>query len=426
MPDSYKWISTKLIIHDENLYISSMMKKNSTLFLVVLFVFIGCKNVKTEPGFSIPKDLKNMDNLTVFSPDSQEADTITFEQVATFESNAEIFLEGYIRSFAIDDAGRVYIAATQPGLVGIYVFNPNGSYRARFTRHGRGPGEYESIGSIDIYDDKLYLLDPGLQKIGIFSLKDYSHIKDEVITREKLHESDSLAQISGINKLYVRDEEEFIIKMKSLPRSRKQASQKELFYRLEPDGKIKPGKLLELRGLTYYFPPKGEVATPMIMPFHRSDLVSVTKGGFFYTARTEHFLVKKYDPRGTYLSGFYYPLGNAPFSKDAIHVERQTERILGQYKLPETWPVLHTMEVDDEGRIWVATISEDDSSFLWWVLDRGGNVLGWFVLPGKRSERAPYEKPLIMIKRGYFYTHERDFRTGIERIVKYRIDFNYD
>jgi len=79
--------------------------------------------------------------------------------------------------------------------------------------------------------------------------------------------------------------------------------------------------------------------------------------------------------------------------------------------------------VDDKGRMWAALITESDSVFTWWVLNPDGKLFARFELPGKRSLRSAYSKPLMMIKNGYFYLHERDFSQGIDRIVKYKIHF---
>lgn len=400
----------------------------NSLFRYILIGFfvagMGCQDQKTEHGQVLPDYIRglNMENLKVLSLYAQVQDTIILEEVAIFESNENVFIEGMLSGFEVDDWDRVYNASTQPGSIGVYVFNPDGRFLTRFAQHGRGPGEYESISSIELQNDQLYLLDQRLQKFGIFFVHDYSHIKDVIITRDKLSKSDSLARILNIHQLSVTKDKEYILRLRMIPRNREFASQKELYYKMSGDGTVEPGKLLELRGFTYYYPPKGELAVPFLMPFNRSKLVSITNEGYFYTAWTEKFLIKKYDPAGNYISALYYPLENASFSKDEIVVEREIERALDRYELPGTWPVLHTMEIDDEERIWVAAITDDDSSFHWWVLDKEGDFLARFVFPGKRAKRSAYAKPLIIIKGGHFYIHEQDFREGIDRIVKYKIN----
>lgn len=398
-------------------------QKNYFLFVIAICVVASCHVPETEREYFITGDLRDIENLVVFSPDDQIPDTVVLEQVISFESNNNVFMEGDLRSFTVDDLDRVYIAATQPGRVGIYVFNSDGEYITRFSGYGRGPGEYESINSIDINENNLYLLDIRLQKFGVFSLEDYSHIKDEVINRDHLEEADSLARILNLNQLMVTNDEEYILKLRMIPRSREFASQRELYYKLRSDGVIMPGKLLETKGLNYYYPPKGALAVPFLMPFNRSKLVSIDKDGRLYTAWSDSFLIKIYNQNGVHERTIYYPVENADMSISEISIEREIKRALEQYELPKTWPVLHTMEVDDEGRMWAALITESDSVFTWWVLNPDGKLFARFMLPGKRSARSAYSKPLMMIKNGYFYLHERDFSQGIDRIVKYKIHF---
>lgn len=90
---------------------------------------------------------------------------------------------------------------------------------------------------------------------------------------------------------------------------------------------------------------------------------------------------------------------------------------------PDTWPAVHTMELDDDERLWVATITDSDSTYQWRVISPEGQLLSRFEKAGKRTSRSVMSKPLIKIYNGYFYELERDIQRGIEQIVKYRIEF---
>lgn len=397
--------------------------KRCAVTLFFLLLISACSSEEESAQVELPDHISQLENVTVFSPNIQPADTVVLEKVATFESSDDIYMEGRLSSFNVDDRDRVYIAATQIGRLGVYVFNPNGEYITRIAPYGRGPGEYESIRSIDVHDNKLYLLDARLQKFGTFELDSFTHVEDHIITRNRLTESDSLAKMFNFHDLIVNNDQSHILALRMFPRSRKFASQTDVYYPMEAEGSIPPNKLLELKGLTYYYPPEGMLSVPYLMPFNRSSLVSVSSDGHFYTAWSEDFLINVYDQYGTYLRAIYYPAEQAEMSLDEITLEREQERMLDQYDLPETWPAVHTMELDDEGRLWVATITESDSTFQWHVLDKDGTQLARFTLPGRRASRSAYSKPLIQIKNGYYYNHEQDFRTGIDRIVKYRIQF---
>ena len=83
------------------------------------------------------------------------------------------------------------------------------------------------------------------------------------------------------------------------------------------------------------------------------------------------------------------------------------------------------MEADDEGRLWIAIITDNDSTYQWVVLDQeDGSLLAKFTFSGKRSEISPFASTnLTIIKNGYFYNREYNYEDGIDRIVKYKIVF---
>lgn len=402
----------------------SIPKLYGLIVFCLLLASPSCTNSDSQESSSSQPDYSGeIDNLTLISPeDGAVPDSVRLTRETVFESNGEVYIEGRISNFSVDDLGRVYIAATQMGRLGIYVFEPDGEFITRMAPYGRGPGEYESIRSIDVHNNQLYLLDARLQKYGVFELNGFTHVKDQVITRNRLTKRDSLANVLHLYDLVVTDDDSFILKLRMLPRSRRYPDQPEVYYAMDRTGAILPGEILKQKGLTYYFPKQG-IATPYLMPFSLSSLVSVTNDGRFYTARTSDFLIKEYDQTGTYQRAMLYPFDKAALSLEDISLEKSQLRMLDQYELPGTWPALHTMELDDEGRLWVATITESDSTFQWHVIDETGTRLARFILPGNRASRSAFTKPLVMIKNGHFYHKERDAETGLERIVKYRVRF---
>jgi len=162
---------------------------------------------------------------------------------------------------------------------------------------------------------------------------------------------------------------------------------------------------------------------PFTMPFTRNSLVSIDREGNFYTAWAEDFLIKVYDKEGNYKQSFYYPSEKPSLLLDELEINSERQRVLNRYELPETWPALHTMELDDEGRLWVATITESDSTFQWYVLGNDGEILARFQLAGKREYRSVMSDPLIRVHNGYFYSREVIHQEGIDRVIKYKIHF---
>jgi hypothetical protein len=143
-----------------------------------------------------------------------------------------------------------------------------------------------------------------------------------------------------------------------------------------------------------------------------------------YLAEPDHFLVKTYSPTGDYQSAFFYPFRKIPLTRESADEAGVSDRrrvsgreisLMDTVELPETWPVLTDMKVDDQDRLWIATTVEDMSIYEWWVLEKTGEMITRFEWP--RNE------PIEVVKNGYMYTRETDEETGLQRIVRYGIEF---
>lgn len=88
--------------------------------------------------------------------------------------------------------------------------------------------------------------------------------------------------------------------------------------------------------------------------------------------------------------------------------------LVSQNEIPDTWPAMDRMLIDDDGRLWVATIVEDLSVFEWWVLDESGEFITTF--EWSRDEL------IEVVKNGKMYTRQTDEETGLQQVVRYRVE----
>lgn len=404
------------------------------VILFILILFSGCghkENAEYQKPTEIPYYIKELENVTLFSPDTQSADTIELVREQVFERNEDVFINGYIGEMAVDERDRVYITATKLGVVNIYVFDREGNYLTNIGREGRGPGELESIGSISIENDRLYLFDPRLQKFMIYSLDDFSLVKEELIKRNKLKKTDTLAYALKGNELHATGNNNLLLSLRRIGLEKDEDMSKIGYYRLSSDGEIHPNRILELDRFRFYFPktkrnPDGYIRRPMPMPFSRSSLVVVSGEGKIYTAWTEDFLIKEYDLKGNYRWAIYYPYQNRELNISNLELGNARLRAIDENsdQIPDSWPALHAMEVDDQNRLWIFTITDSDSTYKGWVLNSNGELQARFDIPGVRADRsvmAPFFDPVI--RNGYLYRRERDISSGIDRVIKYKISF---
>jgi sugar lactone lactonase YvrE len=408
----------------------------SFILFISAAMILGCSKTDNSPRIEslskkdIPEHIRNLDSLTVYSQYAPARDTVEFEKAQVFESNEEVYIDGYVGEAIADGQGRVYIGASVAGSAKIYVFQPDGSYITTIGRPGRGPGEFVAISEMGILGNQLFLYDPIQYKISVFSLEDFSHIKDMIINREKIKGDKELAPLSAKGPLFILKDTTFIMGFIGADTELHEMNKyrNTLYYKLSSDAAIQAGKVMDLERMLYYMPDspgsKGRLQVPEAMPFSRSSLIDVSRD-HIYTAWTERFLIKVHDRDGNYQRAIYYPYSNSPFSVDDTELDERRLELIDENEdqVPESWPALHNMVVDDEGRLWVLTITDSGSSYNGWVLDTNGTLLARFSWPGQRVSRYPRIQPQFYIKNDYLYTKEQDIGKGIDRIVKHKIIF---
>jgi len=144
---------------------------------------------------------------------------------------------------------------------------------------------------------------------------------------------------------------------------------------------------------------------------------------------TENVKIDVNNTSGEQVQTFEHPFDNRTFSKSKV-LERYTETdymsqlgdgvalkmIREANNLPEEWPALETMFFDDENRLWISTIVEDNDVYEWWILKKTGEVITKF--------EWQCDHPIEDVRNGKLYARETDEETGLQQIIRYRIDMN--
>jgi len=406
-----------------------------TRILVTGFTFgviiIGCNSGNEKVSQSpteLPAFMQDIENVSVFSLEEQlaNADTVELIKEVVFESNEEVFMAGYIREVAIDDQDRVYIVSSVPGTVHVYVFEPDGKFISKFYREGRGPGESETIASMTIKDDKIYLLGSRLQKYLVYSTSDFSFVRDAVIKRDSV--TDKKFSLIRASDIYVDNRDRVIMKFRNLALS--DTLNQIYYYEVSEEGQLLSDEIFSQEKYEVYaydvqLQNGGSVTMPWSMPFSRGSQFSISPKGIIHDVWTEHFLISLYDVRGHYLRSIYYPYQKSILDTEKLDIPDDRKKAFEGEEVPNTWPAVHKMMVDENERIWISVITDSESTYQWYVLENTGELKAEFSYPGKRSERNPmFERRLPIVKNGYFYVLERDLSEGIDRIVKYRIEYS--
>ncbi|TVR37015.1 MAG: 6-bladed beta-propeller [Balneolaceae bacterium] len=387
---------------------------NKLIFSLLIIVSWGCASEAADP---IPEHILEMEDLTIYSMDTKPAATISFTKGAVYGESDEGFI-GRMGDISVDRLGRVFIADVQKQL--IYVFESNGRFITQLGREGKGPGEFSYVKSLQTCNDFLYAFDAnfGIQRVSLFTLDTLATGKTIVLARNRSEYISLAKTYPGIHKIYLRNDctylAEFVTHNSNPNKEWQNVELWGLLHFLDSTGEITSNKLFEfveeIRTYKWGLVP--------IKPFFGNAFIVLLSDNTIYWAGPEYFLIKVYSPEGVYRQAFHYPLKKIPLTQESAGEAEVHDLYIQNMKfmdLPQTWPVLTDMKIDDHDRLWIATTVEDMTIYEWWILEKTGELITKF--------EWPRDEPIEVVKNGYMYTRETDEETGLQRIVRYRVEF---
>lgn len=410
------------------------IKKVRLFFLLIILIsFINQCNgdfqnsTKERKRGELPEQIQKLKNLTVYQGETQPIDTIHFVRDVSYNGT---------NHFAVDTAGRVY---TYIGRGIIKVYKPDGNLLTKMGGKGAGPGEFRTNFLLQprIHLNRLFAYDNILQRINVYSLKTLRSSNTILMSPDHW---DSIEKLRGYRpdpqryfilnngKSLMEFQEPLPLDQLSKRRSGyKIDKRKARYYLMDMQGDILPDQIIELSETVlnagiFMDAPNG------IVPFVRNSLITVSDNGHIYTGWSGNFLIKVYNSKGKYLRAIYYTVENARLNRSALidSVSKQLQLSLQNIKFPPTWPVLHSILVDDKQQLWVSTITAKKSVYQWWVLDVSdtskhyGRLLAKFTWPGNRQ--VPTDPQGIkVVKDGNLYSYEKDKKSSEGKIIRYRV-----
>jgi hypothetical protein len=425
-------------------YMISYVKSGRIIGFIVLILFLGGISCTTQNDREIPEHLSSIKNLVIIDPNSNSEASIELIRAAVIDDNnatktwfKDITSGGFpfggadwIAGLEVDDSGRIYVG-NRPEMT-IQVFDSTGRYLTNLGGEGNGPGEFKGISEIRIQSNQLYTFDFLQFRTTFFSL---DSLKVDEVEKVYLSRSPDVEELSGWlyngNKLI--DDERFLVRYMyeyananvGTPKYNLDIPRPGRYYIVDRQGQVVSDMLFELND--------HKIITADVegrhlwnlapVPFLNQPLISISKDGHIISANSEESLIKMYAPNGDYVRAFYIPLEKKTLLRDEILSmygigDEENENLLQNAELPEKWPALGDIIIDDENRYWISTITDsEDLTYQWWVLQDTGELLATFRWPGNRS--------IEEIKDGYLYARQTEESTGWQTIVKYRIDIDY-
>lgn len=395
------------------------------LFLL-LIAFCSCSREPKVPPTQLPPEIASLENVTVIPADAEPQFYAIIERERAF---GEIFGQvsfgpsPYLQS-AVDDQGRVIIPNESEKYINVY--DSTGARIATLGREGRGPGEFVSLYHMGLIGDEVYAISANNIGINFFSL-DSLALSQTLYLEPELEQSirDS-ASLLILSPRYYRavDNRTLLAAYRDYDKSDTPQDHRLKFYLLTREGRFSSDLLFVLRSNEKFtldmggnFPGGGGILTDL--PISLKTLVEVDSRGRIYHARTDTPLVRVRDTTGAYRRALYLDIPRVKARAEEVIALADNGDLLKEgirkLELRPHWPAFDAMFIDDENRLWIATVVEDFDVHQWWVLDPEGDLLTRFDWP--RSSK------IVDIRNGKLYARETDEEKYVDRIVRYRMDW---
>lgn len=391
----------------------------------LVFLSNGCDKIDDKKNQNSSEEDSTLNVISIDTTDIPYE--IELKREVVFESNKEKTIDGFIGQYKVDSKDRVYILSARPNVNRIYIFAPDGSFLDEIGGYGRGPGDFESIRDVIVQDELLYIYDAVLYRISVFSINNFNLLETISLRNEGMNKIDELIGFKEKRMISV-NEDGLILMGFSKPRSLTSGDTSRVtkYYYRNKAGELLPDKIIEIKE-PYYFTSNREpgpgFTMPFTMPFSRSALIVTDTIGNIITAWTDEFLITVHDKVGESQTSLHVPVKKVDFSFSDITVSDSRKKLIEGEFVPEYWPELNDMVIDNKGRLWISTITSSNTEFRWIVLDEAQEVKATFTLPGRKDERNVITVSPIIVNNEYFYVHEFEYETATDRIVKYKIEF---
>jgi len=134
---------------------------------------------------------------------------------------------------------------------------------------------------------------------------------------------------------------------------------------------------------------------------------------------SEDLLFKFYGLDGAYQKAVWQPFEKPALNRNEV-LQEYADRdepwrgMVRNDNMPETWPAFRYLVMDDENRTWAAAYSDDEEAYDWRVYSDERRLIGEFIWPRSRE--------ISEVKNGSAYTRETDEETGLQQVVRYRVE----
>lgn len=383
---------------------SKILKKNWLVGCLLFSLYLCACN--SEPNIDIPGDIASLEHVSIYDGNEPPVYEIYYEREVQFGDTEELFI-GSVSGVDVDMNGRVYLADRNRAKV--HVYDPDGSYQFSFGGSGEGPGEFTGVSQPILYKDRIYVLDVMQQRISEFDPADGRFIRS-------INLGDGQVNMGGFPiSFHPISEDRFLVFFNHMePGDGKYYRNVDLKL-LDSQGEVLSENFLEFKQGEMFMIQTETMIQIMSLPFMRQSFAAIDQNENIVWGHSERLFFQRADLSGDTLSSFYHAKPNPELDIDALlsqYEDRTVRQSIRELEIPDTKPAYKGFRIDDENRIWLQLLSDDDDELEWWILSEQGEKLAQF----GRSSNDQLEK--VKNEKAYFFEEDED---GSIRVVRYSI-----
>jgi len=291
-----------------------------------------------------------------------------------------------IGAVTADEIGNVYVVNEYN--IRIEVYDEYGNNIDRLGTLGSDPGDYRDPEFLKVQGDHLYAFDNALNRVNKYTLSELELVGVTELGGAigQLNE-DSLNSAKPV-RLEVTAAGNYMVGFQLVKSTE---DRRLMYYEVNEDGHIMSDRLLNVPSRNLHVDRAVDPPLIMMMPYEPEQLILTDSQGRIYNIDTKHFLVTVLDKSAREIETRYYPVKRQPLIRSEVvdmYTDTFRRRAIRRASLPDYWPALTHALVDDQDRLWVASIGPDSDTYRWFILSPNGEPLATFDLSREKQIEA--------------------------------------
>ncbi|MCY4674719.1 MAG: 6-bladed beta-propeller [Bacteroidetes bacterium] len=311
---------------------------------------------------------------TLFGQPRVEEAEIAFTEILRLgeDTDENAYLFGRIVDLAVDSKDRILIADHQPPSVA--VFSVDGEWLGSVGGVGEGPGEYVSVGDVDVGpSDSVYVMDWEKRILRVYDPTDFTYVRQIRFPYDR-DDGGAVTSVVGVS------DHGPIMRYGTGIRPENVGKPRHSYVFLTSWAGERIRELACLPSLEMYVrlsPDRGPVV--QTIKFARYPVFRLSASQLLYSGWNAEIDILVTSLAGDTVRTIRWPHDPVPLTRDDIPARLDAE---ARKMYPEFKPAYRSFVIDDQDNIWIKDYVEAPASEArWQVLDPEGRMIGQVLLP---------------------------------------------